>query len=108
MTGANKGIGFGIVELFAKYLTPTREWHIYLTARNEQRGQHAVKKLKDKGLSVNFHQLDVTNGESRHRLLDFVKKNYPEGINILVNNAGIVNEVRICTQYTMVVRLFVM
>lgn len=74
-------------------MTPTAQWHVYLTARDEQRGLDARRQLSDKGLSVNFHQLDVTNAESRNRLFDFIKKNYPNGINILVNNAGIVNEV---------------
>ena len=93
VTGANKGVGFGIVELLARHLTPTSEWHVYLTARNEQRGLQAVKQLSDKGLYVKFHQLDVTNAESRHKLLDYIKKKYPNGISILVNNAGIINEV---------------
>ena len=93
ITGANRGLGFGIVQLLAKHLTPTSGWHVYLTARNEQRGLQAVEQLRDKGLSVNFHQLDVTNAESRHNLFDYIKKNYPNGMNVLVNNAGIVTEV---------------
>ena len=48
-----------------------------------------MKVLENKGLSVKFHQLDITDAESRHKLADFVKSNYPDGINILVNNAGI-------------------
>ena len=93
VTGANRGLGFGIVQLLAKHLTRASGWHVYLTARNEQRGLQAVQQLRDKSLSVNFHQLDVTNAESRHNLFDYIKKNYPNGMNVLVNNAGIVTEV---------------
>ncbi|VDM32919.1 unnamed protein product [Hydatigera taeniaeformis] len=93
VTGANKGIGNGIVELLARELKPTSEWHVYLTARNEKLGLEAVKVLEEKGLSVKFHQLDITDAESRHRLAAFIKENYAEGIDILVNNAGIAYKV---------------
>ncbi|VDM30542.1 unnamed protein product [Hydatigera taeniaeformis] len=93
VTGANKGIGNGIVELLARGLKPTSEWHVYLTARNEKLGLEAVKVLEEKGLSVKFHQLDITDAESRHRLAAFIKENYAEGIDILVNNAGIAYKV---------------
>ncbi|KAL5109202.1 Carbonyl reductase NADPH 3 [Taenia crassiceps] len=89
VTGANKGIGNGIVELLARSLEPISDWHIYLTARNEKLGLEAVKTLEEKGLSVKFHQLDITDADSRHRLANFIKDNYPDGIDILVNNAGI-------------------
>ena len=77
----------------ARHLGPTSEWHIYLTARDEKRGLEAVRRLREKGLSVRFHQLDITESESRHKLYDFMKTNYPNGINILINNAGILREV---------------
>ncbi|KAL5967434.1 Carbonyl reductase NADPH 3 [Taenia solium] len=89
VTGANKGIGNGIVELLARSLRPTSEWHVYLTARNEKQGLEAVKVLEEKGLCVKFHQLDITDVDSRHALAKFVKGRYPEGLNILVNNAGV-------------------
>ncbi|KAH9285281.1 Carbonyl reductase [NADPH] 3 [Echinococcus granulosus] len=49
----------------------------------------AVKVLEDKGLHVKFHQLDITDADSRHKLTEYIKANYPNGIDILVNNAGI-------------------
>lgn len=83
-----------MVERFARELKSSSDWHIYLTARNEKLGLEAVKSLEEKGLSVKFHQLDITDPESRKRLAQFIEKNYPEGIHILVNNAGILNDVR--------------
>ena len=94
MTGANKGVGNGIVELLAQHFNSDPDWHIYLTSRNEELGHQAVKELEDKGLSVKYHQLDISDEESRKRLAEFVKQNYPDGINILVNNAAIMHKVR--------------
>lgn len=99
VTGANKGIGSGIVELLARSLSPISDWHVYLTARNEKRGLEAVKVLEEKGLSVKFHQLDITDVDSRHMLAKFVKENYPKGLDILVNNAGIAYKVGPYTIY---------
>ncbi|CAH8463163.1 unnamed protein product [Schistosoma rodhaini] len=89
VTGSNKGIGYSIVEKLAEFYGASGEWDIYLTARNVELGQEAVKKLSNKGLDVKFHQLDITDQNSRKAFLTFVERNYPNGINIAVNNAGI-------------------
>ncbi|VDN14686.1 unnamed protein product [Dibothriocephalus latus] len=88
VTGANKGIGHGIVERLVQCLMPQSDWHVYLTARNVSLGQAAVEEFIKQGLPVKFHQLDITDKSSRDKLAEYVKSNYPEGINILVNNAG--------------------
>ena len=95
MTGSNKGIGNGIVELLARHYKSDPDWHIYLTSRNEKLGLEAVKVMEGKGLSVKYHQLDITDEASRKRLAEFLKANYPDGINILVNNAGIAYKVSV-------------
>ncbi|KAJ7571034.1 hypothetical protein O6H91_01G146200 [Diphasiastrum complanatum] len=83
VTGANKGIGFAIVKQLAKEgLTPI------LTSRNIQNGQRASDMLREEGLYVMFHQLDVTDPDSISRLADWVKDKFG-GIDILINNAGI-------------------
>ncbi|VDL92396.1 unnamed protein product, partial [Schistocephalus solidus] len=102
VTGANKGVGHGIVERLIKCLTPPSDWHVYLTgespftellyiisARNVSLGHEAVDEFVKRGLPVKFHQLDITDQKSRDKLADYVKSNYPDGINILINNAGI-------------------
>nr|VZI33316.1 unnamed protein product [Spirometra erinaceieuropaei] len=89
VTGANKGIGHGIVERLVKCLTPSSDWHVYLTARNVSLGQAAAEEFNKEGLPVKFHQLDITDKESRDKFADYIKSTYPDGINILVNNAGI-------------------
>ncbi|TGZ65819.1 hypothetical protein CRM22_005664 [Opisthorchis felineus] len=89
VTGSNKGIGFGIVEKLARLYNPTGEWDIFLTARNDELGKKSCEELKSKGLDVKFHQLDITDTESRKRFLEYMKTNYPNGINVAVNNAAI-------------------
>jgi len=85
VTGANKGIGFGIVRALCKQLD---NGIVYLTARNEERGREAVARLNEEGLQPKFHLLDVTDSASINRLRDYLKETYG-GLDILVNNAGI-------------------
>ncbi len=77
----------------ARELTPSSDWHIYLTALNEKLGLAAVEEFAKKGLSVKFHQLDITDAASRKRLADYIKTTYPDGIHILINNAGVLIDV---------------
>ncbi|KDP28664.1 hypothetical protein JCGZ_14435 [Jatropha curcas] len=86
VTGGNKGIGFEICRRLA-----SNGIVVVLTARDENRGLEAVKRLKDSGLSDDnlvFHQLDVTDPRSVASLADFVKIQFGK-LDILVNNAGI-------------------
>ncbi|KAF7113138.1 hypothetical protein RHSIM_RhsimUnG0156800 [Rhododendron simsii] len=85
VTGANKGIGFGICRQLA-----SNEIMVVLTARDEKRGTEALEELKGFGLSdlVVFHQLDITNPASIASLADFIKTLFGR-LDILVNNAGI-------------------
>jgi len=84
VTGANKGIGFAIMkELCAKF-----DGLVYLTARDEGRGQAAVEELKKLGLSACFHQLDIDNAASIKQFTEYIKNKYG-GLDVLVNNAAI-------------------
>lgn len=88
VTGANKGLGLGI----CKQVAADHGITVILTARDEQRGLEAVKKLKESaGLSddqIIFHQLDVADPSSVSSLADFIKTKFGR-LDILVNNAGI-------------------
>jgi carbonyl reductase 1 len=86
VTGSNKGIGFGIVKQLCQQLKPGSI--VYLTARDEGRGQAAVKELEKLGFSPKFHLLDITNLETIIKFRDYVNSNHG-GIDILVNNAAI-------------------
>lgn len=84
VTGGNKGVGFGIVRGLCKSF----KGDVYLTARNEERGQVAVESLNKEGLYPKFHVLDIDSDNSVLRIRDFMKEKYG-GLDLLVNNAGI-------------------
>ncbi|XP_064481688.1 carbonyl reductase [NADPH] 1-like [Ornithodoros turicata] len=84
VTGGNKGIGFAIVKLLCHKF----DGHVYLTARNKDRGKAALEQLKKLGLNPRFHELDIDDVVSISRLHDFLKDTYG-GLDVLVNNAAL-------------------
>ncbi|XP_078595210.1 carbonyl reductase [NADPH] 1-like [Branchiostoma floridae x Branchiostoma japonicum] len=84
VTGANKGIGLAIVKGLCKQFDGT----VYLTARDESKGQEAVKELNEQGCQPRFHQLDVLSLDSIHRFKQHLEKEH-QGLDVLVNNAGV-------------------
>jgi NAD(P)-dependent dehydrogenase (short-subunit alcohol dehydrogenase family) len=83
VTGANRGIGFEVCRQLAG-----RGIHVILTSRDEGKGTAACQKLKGHGLDVRYHQLDVTDAASIHRLETFIQEEYGR-LDILINNAGV-------------------
>ncbi|ESK94321.1 short chain dehydrogenase [Moniliophthora roreri MCA 2997] len=85
VTGSNTGIGYELVRLLA-----SKGHTVYLSSRNEQSGQNAVKKLKEEhSLNVKYVRLDVTDEQSVTSAKDIIEE--AEGkLDALVNNAGIV------------------
>ncbi|RMZ82799.1 hypothetical protein DV738_g1604, partial [Chaetothyriales sp. CBS 135597] len=85
VTGANKGIGLAIVRHLALQY-PSSAFNtggpllIYLTARNEQRGKQAVNS---------YLPLDVDSQDSIRQLASTLQQRHPEGIDVVINNAGI-------------------
>jgi carbonyl reductase 1 len=109
VTGANKGIGLAIVrQLALQYPRSPFSGNgsipllIYLTARNESRGQQALKDIRadpkledakalqeDGGLtSVQYLPLDIDSEKSIDDFASKIKISHPEGIDFLINNAG--------------------
>lgn len=84
VTGANKGLGLGIVRGLCKRF----DGDVILTARDESRGRAAVESLEKEGLKPKFHQLDITDHASVERLRDYLQTTY-QGLDVLVNNAAI-------------------
>ena len=107
VTGANKGIGLAIVRNLALQY-PSSAFNngpllIYLTARDQGRGEAAVKELQNDGqlkkamalaqdgglATIKYHGLDISEEKSIGDFGIFLKKEHPEGIDMVVNNAGI-------------------
>ncbi|CAG9540122.1 unnamed protein product [Cercopithifilaria johnstoni] len=89
VTGANKGIGYGIVKGLAEKLHGAI---VYLTARNEKLGTESLDKLiKELGnkrhSDIHFHQLDITDRNSCENFASYLKKEH-NGLDALINNAG--------------------
>ncbi|KAL5727552.1 (+)-neomenthol dehydrogenase [Ranunculus cassubicifolius] len=83
VTGGNKGIGLEICRQLA-----SNGIYVILTARDEQRGTHAVKTLKESGVSdVVYHQLDIKDSTSIASLATFISTHFKK-LDILVNNAA--------------------
>ncbi|MEK7875857.1 MAG: SDR family oxidoreductase [Pseudomonadota bacterium] len=83
VTGGNRGIGFEICRQLAQ-----QGIRVVLTSRDAAIGGTAFKKLRDAGLPVTFHQLNVTSARSIAALTAFVTAEFGRG-DILINNAGI-------------------
>jgi NAD(P)-dependent dehydrogenase (short-subunit alcohol dehydrogenase family) len=86
VTGGNRGIGFEISRQLA-----ARGAEVVLTARNDDAGKAATRKLAAQNLTVQFHSLDVTSPKNIDALRDFLKRTYGR-LDVLINNAGIIDK----------------
>ena len=95
VTGANKGIGFGI----AKHLGLSG-WKVIIGARDEHRAEKAVGELKALGIDVlgwvNIELKDLASIE--HASKD-IQEIYPQ-LTLLVNNAGIPGDMSVDSVHT--------
>ena len=60
---------------------------VILTSRTES-GKEVSESFRDEHLEVDYHQLDVADGQSIAELTDYLRDTYGT-IDVLVNNAGI-------------------
>ncbi|MCA9383287.1 SDR family oxidoreductase [Candidatus Dojkabacteria bacterium] len=84
VTGANKGIGRGIVAGLV-----SKGFQVILASRDLDKGLRTQEELKTDGMIVDCIQLDVTNLDSIKQAVAIVAEKYQK-LDILVNNAGIV------------------
>lgn len=83
ISGANRGLGLAVARSLAQ-----QDLHVVLAGPSEYTVDLAVAKLAKDGLSINSHQLDVTDPASVARA--FADTTYQFGrVDGLVNNAGI-------------------
>ncbi|WP_417583130.1 SDR family NAD(P)-dependent oxidoreductase [Pelagibacterium sp.] len=85
VTGAARGQGLAEARLMAK-----RGASVIICDVLEQEGATVAAALKSDGLDVDFAKLDVTDGRDWDRIAALVKERFGS-LQILVNNAGIIN-----------------
>jgi NAD(P)-dependent dehydrogenase (short-subunit alcohol dehydrogenase family) len=83
VTGANRGMGLETCRQLAE-----RGMTVVLTCRDEANCKSAVAELGEAGLTVDHHQLDVTDLDSIAKLAAYVDDKYGR-LDVLVNNAAI-------------------
>ena len=98
VTGANKGIGFGI----AKHLGLSG-WKVIIGARDEQRATKAINDLKSVGVDVlgwvNIELRELAHEENTEKLVKEISEKYPQ-LSLLVNNAGIPGDMSVDSEHT--------
>ena len=95
VTGANKGIGFGI----AKYLGLSG-WQVIIGARDEQRAEKAINELRASGIDVSgWVNIELRDLSILERAAKEIDEKYPE-LSLLVNNAGIPGDMGVDSQHT--------
>jgi NAD(P)-dependent dehydrogenase (short-subunit alcohol dehydrogenase family) len=85
VTGANKGIGFGIAREFGK-----AGMTVLLGARNKALGEEAAAKLQAEKFDVRFVQIDLLRPETIATVATSIAAQFHH-LDILVNNAGILD-----------------
>jgi len=95
VTGANKGIGFGI----AKHLGLSG-WRVIVGARDAERAAKAVSELKKGGVDVlGWVNVELRNLGGLEQAAKEVSEKYPD-VSLLVNNAGIPGDMSVDSLHT--------
>ena len=89
VTGANRGIGLEICRQLGRH----GGIRVFLTARDATKGNAAAQKLRDEGLDVEFHPLDVTSESGVKTFAGWLGVSCKR-CDILVNNAGVMLDPR--------------
>lgn len=95
VTGANKGIGFGI----AKHLGLSG-WKVIVGARDKQRAEKAIDELKTVGIDVlGWVNIELKDLNGIKQAANEINEKYPE-LSLLVNNAGISGDMSVDSEHT--------
>ena len=95
VTGANKGIGFGI----AKHLGLSG-WRIIIGARNQERAEKAINELKALDIDVlGWVNIELADLDNLKQAAKEVNEKFPE-LTLLVNNAGIPGNMAVDSLHT--------
>ena len=95
VTGANKGIGFGI----AKHLGLSG-WQVIIGARDKERAEKAIRELQalDIEVSGGVH-IELTDLTGIEKAVEELEEKHPD-LSLLVNNAGIPGDMSVDSLHT--------
>lgn len=95
VTGANKGIGFGIT----KHLGLSG-WEVVIGARNEQSASKAIEELKSQGIDVlGWVNIELKDLAGIEQAAKEINERFLE-LSLLVNNAGIPGDMSVDSEHT--------
>lgn len=84
ITGATRGIGYGIAEALAK-----NNFHLVIDdVHPPEQVQEAMDKLAANGIQVLYISADISNADQRQQILTKIKERFGR-LDLLVNNAGV-------------------
>ena len=95
VTGANKGIGYGI----AKHLGLSG-WKVIIGARDKERADKAISELKSAGVDVlGWVNVELRDLNSIEQAAKEINEKYAD-LSLLVNNAGIPGDMSVDSEHT--------
>ena len=80
ITGGNRGIGKGLVEIFSE------NYKVFFSTRDEQKARSVMESISNE--NIDYVTMDVGRGESVLSAIELLKEK-TDSIDILINNAGI-------------------
>ena len=80
ITGGNRGIGKGLVEIFSE------NYKVFFSTRDEQKARLVMESISNE--NIDYVTMDVGHGESVLSAIELLKEK-TDSIDILINNAGI-------------------
>lgn len=84
ITGGSKGIGEAVARGLA-----AEGVHLALCARNREEVENTARKISEEfGIRALGFACDVSKLEDIEKFVEAIKNAYPEGVDILINNAG--------------------
>ncbi len=91
VTGASRGMGRAIALKLGSLGARVAVNYVALDAQNEADAREVIAKLNEMGADALMVEADVRDGEAVKRMIDEVVARW-DGLNILVNNAGITRD----------------
>ena len=83
VTGANRGIGLGIVQQYIK----RDDTHVFATCRNPENAKELIKIAEDNPGQVSIVELDLSDSSSIEQLFKTINAQ-TNGLDIVINNAA--------------------